>query len=526
MKEGEFIATPRSVANQPEYSNTSILNFLDKTAHLLNAQDIIKHILERVRERGTIRDFARKLQIDENQLCHSWRLGKGSPQLDILETMCNHVNLELEEVLPEKMQLMQYNGHVINLSKSFTTKLLYLIGLVAGDGNVSRTPHGGFCIEFHSAEKELLEKFYTVCQNELNIEPHYYKHPDRIAYCSINSKIVAQLMHKLGVPNGKKSQHIEITQELSNLPNELVAAYLHGLFDTDGCVVEPKNKGSKFVSFSTSSKAFAKGLQLLLLRFGILSSMRKKAGKTTYIKNRPVISKDKYEIELRGLENLLRFKEEIGFGFSKKKEKLEKIIRKISKTNTNIDIVPEISNLLASARKELGISAKTLYGYKNYSYEMGRRKPSRQQLAKIVGKMKSFGNSKTIERLEKLAKSDIFWDEIKDVEIVKNKQFDDVYDVTVEDEHSLIADGIIIHNTATVTKDEEFMGGWVLEAGAMVLCHKGIIAIDEFDKMHKDDQIAMHEAMSTQSYHGDTKITLSDGSIKSIRNIVENMLEK
>jgi len=53
--------------------------------------------------------------------------------------------------------------------------------------------------------------------------------------------------------------------------------------------------------------------------------------------------------------------------------------------------------------------------------------------------------------------------------------------------------------TASVTKDEEFMGGWVLEAGAMVLCHKGMIAIDEFDKMNKDDQIAMHEAMSTQT---------------------------
>jgi len=53
--------------------------------------------------------------------------------------------------------------------------------------------------------------------------------------------------------------------------------------------------------------------------------------------------------------------------------------------------------------------------------------------------------------------------------------------------------------TASVVKDEEFMGGWVLEAGAMVLCHKGVICIDEFDKMHKDDQIAMHEAMSTQT---------------------------
>ncbi len=53
--------------------------------------------------------------------------------------------------------------------------------------------------------------------------------------------------------------------------------------------------------------------------------------------------------------------------------------------------------------------------------------------------------------------------------------------------------------TASVIKDEEFLGGWVLEAGAMVLCHKSLIAIDEFDKMNKDDQIAMHEAMSTQT---------------------------
>ncbi len=49
--------------------------------------------------------------------------------------------------------------------------------------------------------------------------------------------------------------------------------------------------------------------------------------------------------------------------------------------------------------------------------------------------------------------------------------------------------------TATVVKNE-IIGGWVLEAGAMVLTNKSVIGIDEFDKMHRDDQIAMHEAMS------------------------------
>jgi replicative DNA helicase Mcm len=49
--------------------------------------------------------------------------------------------------------------------------------------------------------------------------------------------------------------------------------------------------------------------------------------------------------------------------------------------------------------------------------------------------------------------------------------------------------------TASVTRDEQFMGGWVLEAGALVLTNRGLLAIDEFEKMSEDDQVAMHEAL-------------------------------
>ncbi|MDP3734060.1 MAG: minichromosome maintenance protein MCM [Nanoarchaeota archaeon] len=52
--------------------------------------------------------------------------------------------------------------------------------------------------------------------------------------------------------------------------------------------------------------------------------------------------------------------------------------------------------------------------------------------------------------------------------------------------------------TASVVKDE-FMGGWSLEAGTLVLANKGFAVIDELDKMEKEDRAALHEALEQQT---------------------------
>ncbi|AEH24276.1 MCM2/3/5 family DNA replication licensing factor [Pyrococcus yayanosii] len=156
------------------------------------------------------------------------------------------------------------------------------------------------------------------------------------------------------------------------------------------------------------------------------------------------------------------------------------------------------------------------------------------------------------ESLRKLLEeSDIFWDRVVEIEEYK-PEHGWVYDLQVPEHHNFIANDIFVHNsqllryvanlapraiytsgksssaaglTAAAVRDE-FTGGWVLEAGALVLADGGFAMIDEIDKMSDRDRSVIHEALEQQSYHRNFELLLADGRKVKIGEFVDEIIER
>ena len=335
-------------------------------------------------------------------------------------------------------------------------------------------------------------------------------------YCYDDSKITSK-------KKGNYSRIKKIPDFSYFAPKTFIKGLISGIFSGDGRFIQDKKRIKGFELITVSEK-LAQGTSDILFSIGILNKIKK----STYnYKNQET---DYYSVSVNS-QMIKKFRKNFNF-YGRTFLKYPKPIYSYN------NLVP-CGELVYELTKKLGYNKRDT-GDRTFAAEMRTVKKrgviGRLRLRKIIKKFEQKTKEKLqeLEILKKLAYSPIIWSKIKNIEKIKEKnQY--VYDLSIPNKNTFVANGIGVHNsvtlgfmaeispkgryvvgksasgaglTATVVRDE-YLRGWSLEAGAMVLANKGLVCIDELEKMDASDRSSMHEAMEQQT------ITISKANVQA-----------
>ena len=423
--------------------------------------------------------------------------------------------------LPASFRLSKANNQQrLAFPKTLDKDLARLLGYLIGDRYMARSSASGV-VSFTNNNPELIKDCAELIKKLFNGKTTI-REKRGAQECYINSLSLINFFGSLGGGIVTTSANKKIPQLINKSPPPILREFIAALFECEARI----NLKRKQVEICSISKELIEDLQTNLLKFGVLSILRRTASFATNTAKKRGIPAFKLVLSGKSAEEYIK---KIGF-VSQKKKKIGRSLldSKIKiKNNTNVDIIPHLKEILKIVRTRYGLHQKEMGLPRGtyLHYELGNRNPSRENLQKIVlGIKKTNKKDLLFQLIEKIANADIFWDKIKEIREIK-RESKYVYDLQINNYHNFIANNLIIHNsqllkritkiapkgryvsgkgvtgaglTASVVKDE-FLGGWSLEAGALVLANRGFCCIDEMDKMGKEDRAAMHEGLEQQS---------------------------
>jgi len=226
--------------------------------------------------------------------------------------------------VPCSAQFIKDNACYIRFK--LTSDLSYFIGLMLGDGYSGAETNNG-SIKYKGSpsivgiDSEVFSHVRKVCKHlELNCRKTKTFHGTPQLVLGKN-KWFREFLVRCGIEH-RDNKYISENLMLMGLDN--ISSLLRGLFDTDGYVNKQKNVG-----FSNISEKLIKQMQRLLLRFGIVSSIRKRKAGLMKIYEKEYNTMPHFELLITQKKNILDFYRFIGFNIQRKQESLIDLVAKI-----------------------------------------------------------------------------------------------------------------------------------------------------------------------------------------------------
>jgi replicative DNA helicase len=232
---------------------------------------------------------------------------------------------------------------------------------------------------------------------------------------------------------GLRSHEKFIPAEVFGLPKKQVGAFIRHIWATDGSVIWRPELNTGHIYYASTSRRLVDDLARLLLRFNIFSRIST-THKSGY--------RDSHHLNIYGVENQLRFADEIGV-HGERGEAAEMVAKHLRSVVAapKLDTVPiDVWDRVKSVMRDRGVTQRELamaLGRKGGGGRVFAAAPTRARLSQIA---KLLDNSD----LELLATNDVYWDSVVEIESLGEQA---VYDATVLGTHNFVADGFPVHNS-------------------------------------------------------------------------------
>ncbi|MCC6169757.1 MAG: DNA polymerase III subunit alpha [Caldilineaceae bacterium] len=235
---------------------------------------------------------------------------------------------------------------------------------------------------------------------------------------------------------GQTAHTKTIPRDVFTLTNRQIGLLISRMWEGDGHIDVP----GRSLFYATASKRMAQQLQHLLLRLGMISSLRTvefpyKEGRTGY------------QLFITSHENFIRFAEQIAVHFVSptRRDQLAQLCAVAPQQAAVKDVVPVAVKHLVRAEKTAhgltwdalraacGVAPREFYPT-GAATKGGFTRQTLQRLAHYFGS----------DDLRRYAESDLYWDHVVSIDYVGEKQ---TYDLEIPATHNFVANDILVHNS-------------------------------------------------------------------------------
>ena len=300
--------------------------------------------------------------------------------------------------------------------------LAFILGALSAEGTVRDN-----VIEFTNLPGEFADAFqqafstsFPTCRLHIfRREPSSYGRKPYLQMQIVSTQVI-EFLNRLGLRG--RSGDRRVPELIFRSPKEVAGAYFRGLFEGDGSV-ERSGRSLLRVSLCSKSRDFLSDVQLMLLRFGIATSLNNE------------VERGSWRLLMTGEGNIQRFSEAIGFSSSTKSAALCDALETftgvaLSKT----DYIPGLARYVRTNATRGDREWLSRHNFDRY-----------ERIEAALPMIKDSLPPSDMAWIRMLADARYLFDEIVEIEDAGEQP---VYSIRVDSRcHSFVANGFVNHNT-------------------------------------------------------------------------------